>query len=286
MASRARIVLACADGLADWDVARECGVSVQTVAKWRRRFLREGVDGLADRPRSGAPRSVGEDVVATVVDLTLHETPPGGGRWSKRTLARRAGVSASTVARIWAEHGIVPRAGTAGAVPVRPVRTELAGVYLNALLAVFALRAGSEECRRNLANRFSRPRDTARVRDAVAAVPGVVPGADHQVAVRDGTPRLGGFLRQVEALTAPGLDLHLICDAQGAQGTVGLLRWQREHPRFHLHFTPDRGLWLKLIMSELIEEERRQRAGDEAVRGIREWCGGRGAAPFVWYREV
>jgi DNA-binding CsgD family transcriptional regulator len=56
LAQRARIVLRCAEGMSNTQVARELRVTVQTVGKWRRRFLRLRLTGLTDAPRSGAPR--------------------------------------------------------------------------------------------------------------------------------------------------------------------------------------------------------------------------------------
>ena len=55
---RARIVLAAADGLENVEIAVEVGVDVNTVSKWRKRFFEEGIDGLADRHRSGRPRTL------------------------------------------------------------------------------------------------------------------------------------------------------------------------------------------------------------------------------------
>jgi transposase len=76
-------------------------VTAQTVGKWRARFLAQGVQGLADQPRSGAPRSISDAVVEAVLAKTLHEKPPDGARWSSRRLAAVLGASQRTVLRIW-----------------------------------------------------------------------------------------------------------------------------------------------------------------------------------------
>ena len=101
LAVRARIVLSCHAGCSNRECAKRLKVTVQTVGKWRARFLARGLDGLADRPRSGAPRSISDALVETLVAKTLHERPPGGGRWSSRRLAAAVGVSQRTVLRIW-----------------------------------------------------------------------------------------------------------------------------------------------------------------------------------------
>jgi transposase len=103
---RARIVLSSRHGRSNRDVARRLGVTVQTVGKWRRRFLEHGAAGLLDQPRSGAPRSISDGVVEAVLTMTLHEMPAGAPRWSSRRLAAAVGVSQSTVLRIWRAFGL------------------------------------------------------------------------------------------------------------------------------------------------------------------------------------
>jgi DNA-directed RNA polymerase specialized sigma24 family protein len=53
---RARIVLAAADGQQNAQIAGRLGVAVNTVSKWRKRFVEEGLGGLRDRRRPGRPR--------------------------------------------------------------------------------------------------------------------------------------------------------------------------------------------------------------------------------------
>lgn len=93
LALRARIVLACAEGGPNLAVAARLGVNRGTVAKWRTRFLRDRLDGLADEPRPGVPRTITDAQVEEVVVRTLEETPPGGTHWSKRELAKAVGIS-------------------------------------------------------------------------------------------------------------------------------------------------------------------------------------------------
>ena len=75
LALRARIVLRAAVGLSNTAIAAELGVSKHTVGKWRERFARLRADGLLDEPRPGAPRRVGDERIAALVDRTLAERP-------------------------------------------------------------------------------------------------------------------------------------------------------------------------------------------------------------------
>ena len=78
LALRARIVLACADGRSNTGVAAELRVCVDTVGKWRSRFLEQRLDGLLDQPRSGRPRMIDDADVERVIALTLEATPKDG----------------------------------------------------------------------------------------------------------------------------------------------------------------------------------------------------------------
>src|SRR5258706_1174034 len=75
---------------------------------WRNRFITEGMVGLGDEMRPGAPRQIGDDRVERAVRLTLEEAPKGATHWSSRTLAARTGLSQSTVSRIWRAFGLRP----------------------------------------------------------------------------------------------------------------------------------------------------------------------------------
>jgi transposase len=98
---RARIVLACRTGASNRAIATRLRVSTQTVGKWRSRFIARRLAGLMDEPRSGAPRSISDELVEAVLAKTLHEQPPDAGRWSSRRLASELGISQRAVLRIW-----------------------------------------------------------------------------------------------------------------------------------------------------------------------------------------
>jgi len=108
LALRARIVLQCRRGHSNRDVARRLGITVQTVCKWRQRFVAERLRGLLDQPRSGAPRSISDELVEAVLAKTLHEQPPDGERWSSRRLASALGISQRAVLRIWRAFDVRP----------------------------------------------------------------------------------------------------------------------------------------------------------------------------------
>lgn len=109
LAMRARIVLACADGLSNSEASRRLGVSLPTIGKWRKRFVADRVDGLRDEPRPGAPRKIGDAQVEAVIAKTLEERPPTqDSHWSTRSMAKAVGLNQTAVSRIWRAFGLKP----------------------------------------------------------------------------------------------------------------------------------------------------------------------------------
>jgi transposase len=108
LALRCRIVLGCADGLTHAEIAAKLGCNPVTVGKWRRRFAADRLDGLTDAPRPGAARTIGDDVVESVLVDTLESAPPDATHWSTRDLAAKYGISHTTVGEIWRAFGLKP----------------------------------------------------------------------------------------------------------------------------------------------------------------------------------
>ena len=100
-AQRSEIILRAADGLNNCEIADAAGVTRQTVRTWRERFAKHRLDGLDDEPRCGAPRKIGDNRIEEIVTKTLETKPADATHWSTRGMAKAAGVSASSVHRIF-----------------------------------------------------------------------------------------------------------------------------------------------------------------------------------------
>ena len=88
---RARMILACAEGLSNVAVAAKVGASPQAVGRWRRRFLERGVEGLHDELRPGRPRTYDDEKVAAVINRALQQKPDEATHWSVRLMASEEG---------------------------------------------------------------------------------------------------------------------------------------------------------------------------------------------------
>lgn len=143
LALRARIVLACAESQDNNVVAERLRVTPQTVSKWRGRFVRDRLDGLLDAPRPGAPRTIADAQVDTVIAKTLGSVPADGSHWSTCSMAREQGLSQTAVTRIWRAVGLQPIARRLSSSPVircswRRYVTQV-GLYLDPPLKAMVL---------------------------------------------------------------------------------------------------------------------------------------------------
>lgn len=107
LADRARMILLSAEGVKGCEIARRVGVTPYVVSRWRKRFAREGVQGLFDKPRSGAPARYDERTDERVLAVLDARPPEGFARWNGPLVAAELGdVSADQVWRILRKHGI------------------------------------------------------------------------------------------------------------------------------------------------------------------------------------
>jgi transposase len=145
LALRSRIVLACATGGSNQVVAQAEGVHPATVSKWRRRFAADRLEGLCDAPRPGAARTIADETVEKVLVDTLESAPAADTHWSTRNLAKKHGISKTTVAEIWRAFGLKPWQQDNFKVSPDPDLVEkvrdLVGLYMNPpnAAAVFAV---------------------------------------------------------------------------------------------------------------------------------------------------
>ena len=135
LVERARVILACLAGAEIQQVARETGVSIPTVRKWRRRFAQNGMRGLRDRPRSGKPAQYGAAFRDRVLALLEQPPPAGLAHWDGRVLAETLQASVHAVWRTLRREGIYLQRLRTWCVSTdpefAPKAAEVVGLYLN-----------------------------------------------------------------------------------------------------------------------------------------------------------
>lgn len=264
LAQRARIVLACATGSPNVVVAEKMHLTKQCVGKWRSRFVTKRLDGLLDEPRPGAPRTITDTKVERTVMLTLESIPTEATHWSIRSMAKRCGLSRSTVQRIWRAFALQPHRSETFKLSTDPLFIEkvrdIVGLYLNppdrALVLcvdeksqiqaldrtqpLLPMRPGQAERRTHDYKRHG----TTSLFAALDTKSGKIISQLHR---RHRTLEFRKFLDTIDAHVPAKLQVHLIVDNYATHKTALIHRWLAKHPRFHLHFTPTSASWLNLV---------------------------------------
>jgi transposase len=312
LALRSRIVLRCAEGGTIGEAAAELGVSRDTVSKWRSRFLAGRLGGLTDEPRPGRPRTVGDEKVEQVVTAALEQAPPGGDtHWSTRSMARSAGVSQSTVSRIWRTFGLKPHVVQTWKLSTDPqfidkVR-DVVGLYMsppeNALVLCVDEKSQIQALDRTAPCLPMLPTTPARmthdyVRNGTTSLFAAFDLASGSVIAqpyrRHRHQEFLRFLKLIDSAVPRDLDLHLVLDNYATHKTPEIHKWLLRHPRFYLHFTPTSSSWLNLVerwFAELTNRKLRRsahRTVTELETDIRKWISewNKNPRPFVWTKTA
>lgn len=311
LAFRARIVLLCASGKTNTQVAREVKADLGVVGKWRKRFIKDRVAGLADLPRPNVHRKLDDERVEEVVRRTLETTPKGATHWSSRKMAKQSGVSQSSVSRIWRAFQLKPHRTRTFTLSTDPFFTEkvrdVVGLYMNppdnavvlcvdeksavqalertqpVLPLVFgqSSRATATYKRHGVTNLF------AALNVATGKVIGACFPDKRAVEFRR-------FLNDIDAEVPAELAVHVIVDNSSIHNAPEIKRWLKRHPRFHMHFTPTYSSWLNLVerwFSNLTEQALRRgshKSTTELKQAIDAYLEATNDAPkpFIWTKTA
>ena len=264
IARRVKIILMSADDIPNIEIGKRLGITQQTVSHWRMRFLKFRLSAIDDAPRSGAPRTIGDDKVAEIINKTLHSMPKGQTHWSTRGMGSETGVSHSTVGRIWRAFGLKPHRKETFQLSTDPQFVEkvrdVVGLYMNPPDGALVLsvdekpqiqalkrtqpvvgvqiaqveRKTSEYERKGTTNLFA----------ALNVKTGQVHGKCFQ---RKRSREFVNFLKELDRNVDGKAELHIILDNSSIHKSPETKQWLLRHPRFHLHFTPTHSSWLNQI---------------------------------------
>src|SRR5215217_861764 len=263
IAFRARIVLACVEA-SDTAVARRLRTTQTTVAKWRGQFVDRRLDGLYDEPRVGAPRTIADEAIEAVIVKTLETTPPGETHWSTRSMAKAAGLSHSTIGRIWRTFRLQPHRTESFKLSPDPQLVDkirdVVGLYITppANAVVFSVDEKSQiqalqRAQPILPMDIGRPerRTHNYLRHGTLDLFAALNVATGEVIARC-TPQhrardFVAFLRDIESAVEADREIHVVLDNLSAHKAPPVRRWLLRHPRVHFHFTPTYASWLNLV---------------------------------------
>ena len=311
LALRARIVLRCAEGIPNTEVARQVQVRSQTVGKWRQRFVDRRLDGLLDEPRPGTPRKVSDADVERALTMTLESTPKDATHWSTRSLAKQVGLSRSTVGRIWRAFALQPHRSETFKLSKDPLFIDkvrdIVGLYmdppdralvlcvdeksqiqaLNRTQPLLPMRPGQVERRTHDYARHG----TTSLFAALDVKTGTAIGEFHR---RHRSVEFRKFLDTIDQAVPSDLDVHLILDDYGTHKTAPVRRWLAKRPRFHVHFTPTSASWINLVerwFAALTEKQIRRgvhRSVRELETAIKQYLDVSNGSPkpFVWTKSA
>jgi transposase len=311
LALRAHIVLDCAEGLSNEEVADQRRVSKQMVCKWRGRFVAQRLDGLLDAPRPGQPRKLTDAMVEDVIDRTLQRKPRNATQWSTRSMAAETGLTQNAIFRIWKAFGLQPHRQETFKLSNDPLFIEkvrdIVGLYLSPPVKAMVLCVDEK----------SQIQALDRTQPVLPMMPGMPEKRTHDY-MRHGTTTLFAaldiatgqvlgqlhrrhraseflqFVRHVDSQVPTGLDVHLVMDNYGTHKTAAVRAWFARHPRFHVHYTPTSASWLNQVerwFSTLTTQYLRRnthRSTKALEKAIKDYLATHNANPhpFIWIKSA
>jgi transposase len=304
---RAKIILFSADGMSNADIAKRLDASPFTVGTWRKRFLSDRMQGLHDELRTGRPRSMSDEEVATLINKALQTKPSKATHWSVRSFAKEANVTASMTHRLFRMFGLQPHRTESFKLSNDPFFVEkvrdIVGLYLNPPDSALVL-AVDEKSQIQALN---------RTQPVLPMGLGYVEGITHDY-VRHGTTTLFAaldvasgnvitqckphhrhqeflsFLKHIDRNVPKELDIHLVIDNYSTHKHAKVRTWLAAHPRYHVHYTPTYASWLNQVERwfGLITQQAIRRGSfrsvKELIRHIQKFVDqyNKKTTPFMW----
>ena len=260
---RALIILLRLEGVGVDVVAEKLGTTSKRVSMWARRFELHGLDGLEEKPGRGRKPSIPTQKIERIV-TEVTRPPPNRQRWSVRSMSRHAGVSASSVQRIWSKNELKPHITRTFKLSNDPdfekKFRDVVGLYLNPPVNALVLCCDEKsQCQALERTQLSLPLAPGRPRTmthdytrhgTITLFAALIAETGKLITRTEGSHTHAEwlrFLKQIDRETPKELDLHLIADNYATHKHPKVKAWLARHPRFKMHFTPTSSSWLNLV---------------------------------------
>ncbi len=305
---RSRAVLLAADGLTNKEIARRLTMGVNAAAKWRKRFVANGLSGLfRDRPGRGRKPKLDAEIIELVVRKTTMETPPGRTHWSRSTMGAATGLSDATIGRIWKAHGLRPHRVKTFKVSRDPnfaaKLEDIVGLYMNPPqnAVVFSVDEKSQiqaldrtqpglpmkKGRGGTMTHDYKRHGTTTLFAALNVLTGAVTGFCQPSHTHEEWLK---FLKKLDRDVPKGKGVHVICDNYATHKHDAVATWLARHPRITMHFAPTSASWLNMVerfFRDITVNAIRRRAFtsvQDLISAIDEYLvtHNRNPKPFIW----
>ncbi len=308
LAAKAKAILRLAAGDEISSIANDLGYSRMSVSNWRKVFVAEGIEALTTvREGRGRKATISPELVARIVDLTLHTCPVNATHWTCRSMAAYQGVSSATVQRIWDVQGLAPHRSETFKLSTDKAfvekLTDVVGLYMNPpdkavvlcvdeksqIQALDRTQPGlpMKKGRCGTVTHDYKRNGTTTLFAALNTLNGKVIG---ECFSRHRHTEYLKFLRRLDREFPKSLQLHLVVDNYATHKHEKVKLWLDKHPRFHVHFTPTSSSWLNLVelwFRDLTEKRIRRGAFQsvgELINVINAYihANNNDPKPFVW----
>ena len=262
LARRAQTVLLAAQGMQNDAIGETLGIGRVQAGRWRVRYVQGGLAAIErDLPRGGRPPKVN---AAEIVRLTTQTKPQAATHWSTRTMAAMAGVSDTTVLRVWQRAGLKPHLSKSFKVSRDPRFVEklhdIVGLYLNPPQHALVLCCDEKSqvqaldrtqpglpMKKGRAGTMTHDYKRHGITTLFAALNMLDGSVISTCEQRHRHQEWLKFLRRIERQTPKDMALHLICDNYATHKHPEVQAWLAKNPRIHMHFTPTSASWLNMV---------------------------------------
>jgi transposase len=263
VAERAQIILWGAEGHTNTEIAKRLRISDVRICKWRSRFVKEGLEGLLDKPRSGKPAKYTAETERAILRKIDEPPPKGYAQWNGRLLGKRMGIPDYEVWAVLRKHGISLQRRRSWCISTDPEfarkSADIVGLHLdppeNAMVVCLDEKPAIQALERAQgwlklpdgkaltgANHEYRRYGTTTLVAALNVATGQLKAGHY------GRRRRQGFLDFMNEIVAehPDEEIHVIMDNLSTHKPKWD-HWIKRHPKVHLHFMPTHASWLNQI---------------------------------------